>query len=448
MKKFGYKNTITGLVLILFLAACTTPSRQKLQNEVGVQFPKSKSVGKREKFFEVGRNLELKVLLKCMEENSSALEAIYELWQAAVSQVPQAASLPDPRFNYGFFLEEVQTKTGPQRQKVGLSQTFPWFGKLSVKEQIAIRAADAVFQEYQGKRLALFQEVKFLFYEYAYLKQAINYNQEHLELLKGVERVASIRFKSGALPQNVLIQLQVEQGKLEDKITTLMSLRKPMSSQIYAVLGTEIGGVLPWPKQVMNKNPGIKLDDLASKLNAYNPQLNQLVILAEKEALAIELARKSYYPDFTVGVETTDVEGGSNPTAVMFSISIPIWQDKIEASVSEARRRRKSIDARIIDIQSRLQAKFDLLSYYYNDAKRKVSLYDDSLIPKAQQAIKVSLKGFESGKVDYADLLDAQRTLLEFQLTSARQLANAWIKAAELDSLILVGKNKTKTNGD
>ena len=43
-----------------------------------------------------------------------------------------------------------------------------------------------------------------------------------------------------------------------------------------------------------------------------------------------------------------------------------------------------------------------------------------------------------------ADLLDAERTLLEFQLTSARQLANTRIRAAELSALVLNNEPNSK----
>ncbi len=60
--------------------------------------------------------------------NNAGLKAAFEQWKAAIEQVPQAKSLPDPKFNYGYFINEVETRVGPQRQKFEIMQTFPWFG--------------------------------------------------------------------------------------------------------------------------------------------------------------------------------------------------------------------------------------------------------------------------------------------------------------------------------
>ena len=62
--------------------------------------------------------------------NNAGLKAAFEQWKAAMEQIPQAKSLPDPKFTYGYFIEEVETRVGPQRQKFGIMQVFPWFGKI------------------------------------------------------------------------------------------------------------------------------------------------------------------------------------------------------------------------------------------------------------------------------------------------------------------------------
>ena len=63
--------------------------------------------------------------------HNPAIRSAFERWRAAVYRIPQVTELPDPRFTYGYFIEPVQTRTGPQNNRFSLAQTFPWFGKLS-----------------------------------------------------------------------------------------------------------------------------------------------------------------------------------------------------------------------------------------------------------------------------------------------------------------------------
>ena len=65
--------------------------------------------------------------------NNAGLEAAFNRWRTAIERVPQVESLPDPRFTYRFYIKEVETRLGPMEQGAGLSQTFPWFGKLDLR---------------------------------------------------------------------------------------------------------------------------------------------------------------------------------------------------------------------------------------------------------------------------------------------------------------------------
>ena len=75
--------------------------------------------------------------------NNSGLRTAFESWRAAMEQIPQAAALDDPRFTYGYFLQEVETRVGPQKHRLGLTQMFPWFGKLDVRTDAAAAKAEA-----------------------------------------------------------------------------------------------------------------------------------------------------------------------------------------------------------------------------------------------------------------------------------------------------------------
>jgi outer membrane protein TolC len=343
--------------------------------------------------------------------------------------------MPDPRFTYGYFVESVQTRTGPQKHKIGISQTFPGSGKLSLREKMALHEADAMYQEYVQARLKLIQEIRSAFHEYGYLHEAIRVSRQHMNLLKGMESVASLRFSSGNASQNALIQIQVEQGKLEDRIIELEALRKPLSSNLIAAVGSGETGLLPWPDKGESELLQIQQNALKNQLSELNPMLKKLRSLGKGADSAVRLAERNFRPDLTFGLEFIDVDGGRDPMIAMISFNLPVHRAPLQAARREAVKRRESIDENITEQQNRLQGRLDLAIHYFHDALRKNSLYRKTLVPKAQQAIEVALRGFESGVVSFAELLDAERTLLEFQLMAQRQIANAHKYLAEIDSI-------------
>lgn len=386
--------------------------------------------------FVSGLDLDLSGLLIYAQDNNPALKSLYLKWLSEKETISQASYLPDPRLSYSYFIEPIQTKTGPQEQKMGLSQTFPWFGKLSIKEKIASRGAESAYQDYIIMQFIIIEQIRNEFYEYSFLHEAITINQQHIDLLKMIESTATTKFTTGDISQNTLIQIQIELERIEDHKQELETLRPALSANILADVGDNKATILPWPETSTIALQKLNFKKLKKSLTKDNPTLKKIFILEEKEAYAIDLAKKNFMPDITLGVDVIDVDGGENPAVAMVSINLPIWRNKLNASKREAINRYQSIGKIMEDTENKLSVKLELAVYYYNDAIRKMNLYRNSIIPKAQQAVDLSIKDFETGKTKFSDLLDAQRTLLEFQLAEQQQKTNALKKLAEVEKLL------------
>ena len=77
--------------------------------------------------------------------NNPGLKAAFDRWTAALEKIKPARTLPDPRLSYSYYLSEVETRVGPQEYKLGISQKFPWFGKLDLKGEMAAQAAKNIY---------------------------------------------------------------------------------------------------------------------------------------------------------------------------------------------------------------------------------------------------------------------------------------------------------------
>jgi outer membrane protein TolC len=77
-----------------------------------------------------------------------------------------------------------------------------------------------------------------------------------------------------------------------------------------------------------------------------------------------------------------------------------------------------------------------LASYRFRDAKRKIDLYGDALLPKARESLKVTESDFRTATGNFTDLIDAQRILLEFALAYERALADCAQNLARLEMLV------------
>lgn len=379
--------------------------------------------------------------------NNPGLEAAFLRWKAAVERAPQVSALPDPRFTYRYFIEEVETRVGPQKQRVGLAQTFPWFGVLALRGDMAAEAARAAKQRYDGQKLALFREVKDAYYEYYYLGRAIDVVDENRRLIQDVEEVARARYRAATAEYGEVIRAQVELGKLEDQLRSLVDRQSTLVARLNAALNRDTRGELPFPSFVPEVIIDADDDQVIAWALASSPALLALDHERLGAKLGIELAHKAYYPAVTFGLDYTDVghqrsggmatgESGDDALMASLSINLPIRRDKYAAGEREARARHLSIAKARHEQANVLSAKLARILYEFRDAHRKIDLYRNALIPKAEQAMNTTEESFRANKARFTDLVDAQRTLLVFQLAFERALADQAKRLAELEMLV------------
>ncbi len=366
--------------------------------------------------------------------NNSGLEAAFNRWKAALQNEPQVTSLPDPQFTYKYFIEQVETRVGAQRQSFALAQKFPWFGKLKLRGSAAADAARAAKQQYEATKLKLFFQVKNAYYEYYYLGRAIGIIKDNIQLVQNFERVARTRYKAALGKQPDVIRIQVELGKLEDRLKTLQDLKQPIVAQLNAALNRPANTEIGWPGKMEQEKVSITDQEILKWMANSNPELKALKYEIARTRTNINLAKKDYYPDITLGVnyiDTADATGsmapsdsGKDPVIAILSINLPLWRGKLDAGLRQAMyNHRIAIQNKMQKLNS-LNAEIKMALYKLRDAQRKIILYRDTLLPKAIESVKVSEASFGAGSSSFTSLIDAQRIMLEFQLSYERALAN------------------------
>ncbi|UCC98648.1 MAG: TolC family protein [Phycisphaerales bacterium] len=389
--------------------------------------------------------LTLKDYLNSAALNNAGLKAAFEQWKMTLEQVPQAKSLPDPKFTYGYFIEEVETRVGPQRSKVEIMQMFPWFGEIEARTDAAGAAARAARQRYEAEKLKLFFEVKDAFYEYAYLAEAIEIGRQNLELVEHFEEVARTKYIAAAASHPDVIRAQVELAKLEDQLKTLEQLRTPIVARLNAVLNRQSLDMLPWPRAEKFQTPKVARQKVVELLRAQNPELRALDFELEAARSRVELAKKKFWPDVGVGVGWTDTDGamnpgvrdsGKDPIILMFTMNLPIWRGSYRAAELQAKAELMKTAHQKTETENTIVARAERALYDFEDSNRKATLYGDVLVPKAEELLEASETAYRAGTIDFLSLINAQQKLLEFQLRYERAVADNQQGLARLEMLV------------
>jgi len=387
--------------------------------------------------------------------NSARLQAAHASWRAAMLRIPQATALPDPKLSYAYYLREVETRVGPQEQAIAISQMFPWFGKLRLRGEIAALEAEAAWQSFEQQRLALYQQVKKSFYEYCYLRRAIDITQATMALVTHLEEVARTAY-TGGKPLTAVMQAQIELGRLEVRLGTQTEMRPVLAEKLNALLNRPPGTPLPWPQWTpIGEDLAFSAKQLRDLITADNPKLKRFDILGRRHGTAADLAARNRFPDLTFSVKLIDTDdalspaardSGKDPVIAGVTLNIPIWRQKYAAQQDEALARQAAMRSQLLGSRDGLFAESKLALFRFEDAARKLDLYRDTLLPKAEQALEVTREAFTAGKVDFLNLIDAERVLLEFQLALERALIDRAIALSEIE--LLVGRTLSAPAND
>jgi outer membrane protein TolC len=114
-------------------------------------------------------------------------------------------------------------------------------------------------------------------------------------------------------------------------------------------------------------------------------------------------------------------------------VELPFWNAKNRAGVREAERMRASGLAAREDAER--QNAFDVqdAAFQLQTARRSLALYRTELIPQAAARLSASEAGYRTGKVDFMDLLESERFLLDAKVMAVMTEGAAGMQAARLE---------------
>jgi outer membrane protein TolC len=374
-------------------------------------------------------------------EHNPGVQAAYNRWQAEVSKTEAVRALPDPKMMYSYFIESVETRTGPQEHKAGISQQFPWFGKLSAKQTAQLARADRAYEQYRTAQLQLSFDVRQTFTERWLLGREIELTQQHIQLLENIERVAESRVRSGASASEV-IKTQLELAQLRQRLQTLDEQRRPVDAALNAALNRDART----PVQEIRELEIRTLESETAVLGAMenNPDLLALRHARSSAEADIVAARKNGLPDFTLGIEwigigdasSTVSDSGQDAWIAGVGINLPLWRGKYRAEIAQATYMRSGLDYALEQKKNALRAELEATLADYREAERNITLYRDTILPQAGQLMELSETDYRSGKTSFLDLIDTQRSILRYQLELARARADSQIQLARIEMMI------------
>ena len=381
----------------------------------------------------------LKELIEEAREKNQEIQAFRHRLQAKEFKTKTEGILDDPTFKVEIMdipTDNPFNLSDSMQTRYTIGQMFPFPGKLSSRERMAMKEALMAGAELREKELGIITMLKEAYYEYAFIVESIKLTKEIKEILEDVARSAEIRYSLGQVGQQDVIKAQVEISMLVNDILTLEAEKGVAQARVNAILNRDPPSSLPEPEEVPRGKLEMKSDELIKRAMEKNPRLSAMVYEIEAQETAVELTGKNYYPDFMIEAAPIEREGRFDSWDLMFSINIPLWRSKYYNQVSEAKAMKEVLISRLN--AERIFKTFEVREVVIKveTANRIRTLYETGLLPQAELSFSSALANYQTGKVDFLTLLDNERVLKRTRIEYIRSLVDYNKGIASLEKVV------------
>lgn len=357
--------------------------------------------------------------------------AAYADWAASVETITVARSLPDPKFTFELYAADIVSSLMP-----GLMADLPGPGKLSARAAAASADSRSKYFQFATAVQQTAFGVEKSFYPLHFLEAKLRVNRQTLALLAALEALARAQNEVGRATLQDVLRAQIEQEKLRTENENLEDSHHVLFAQYKAALGLRAEQADP-PVPVAAEFTETQWhdEDLLATALKQNPRLKQMEAEIRVADASIRVARKEKIPDFSAGGEV-DVKASPFIWNPQLSMTLPVWRDKIAAEIAAAQAGKRAAEARLSAEQIALAVDFAEQTYLIREADRGLTLLRERLLPRARQSLEIARAAYRSGQVDFLNVIDTERSLLNFQLDEIAAQTQREIARAELTLLV------------
>jgi outer membrane protein TolC len=353
-------------------------------------------------------------------KNSPEIQASSARIEAAHQRIPQAGSLPDPQFSFGYQNEGFDRYTYGQEQgsqwMFSASQQFYFPGKRALKEEMVRYDAESLEAMHELIKLKTVARVKELYYDLFLAYKNIDLISGKRELFIRIEDLTLARYSAGKAMQQDVLMAQTEKYMLLEKEEMFKQKILSLAAMLNAAIGRS-KGQLERPNDPIYQPFPLEIDaaiDLALKNSPEIRSRNKMIEVADTR---LKMAQKEYFPDFTIGGGYYNRSGDfKDMWSLTATINIPLYFNskqrpatlEAKANIYQAKQELESVK---LMIGAALRDNYSML----RSSEKLMAIYKNGLIPKNSQDIEQALTGYATGRTEAVTIISRVKTLLDYE---------------------------------
>lgn len=385
----------------------------------------------------IGKAQPLDTLLDQLRRGNPELRALEQSNRADQLMAGQVDDWADTEFGAGFGLLPTETRLGPQRVRLSVTQMIPWPGSLDAKRNLAEAKAgvsrwDAPTRTLQMERR--FTEAYYRLYELRKTEGIVFRQLVIVEQLRGMllQRVAA-----GQARTTALLRLDLREAELQEQRQLLDIRQEVPLSVMQELLGADRPVSTPDTIVVALFPEGVQVDSSHPEI----VRLEQRLRVAESEIALAEWQRK---PSLGVGLDyflvgqRTDADPGGNGRDIVLPrvmLSVPLGGDRYDKRQEEQRVRMSAIADREQGLVLALRQKQTEARTRYQEALLALESYARQQ-EVLRETIELEVRALSTGETRLEDLLELYNREIDYQIKELRAIVATHLALADLVSTL------------
>src|SRR5690625_2073691 len=360
--------------------------------------------------------------------NNPDIQAVEKQHEIATEKISEVNTLPNTEFSAGYMFGKGDMPTMWQGE-FSVMQMFPWFGTISAREKYATAMADADLLEIEIAKRKITRDLSQSYYRLYEITQKQQVLDDNIQLLQMFEEMALTSVEVGEASAVSVLRLQMRQNELVEKKLVLEQDFEAEEVIFNTIMNREevreitIMDTL----EVSEKDIEIDFSDLS-----LHPELMKFEELNEVVAQADAVNNKERLPQLGVGMEYMLFTEMPDMVMPMVSVSIPIFNNKYKSVARQNKLRYEELDIQKEAVQNSLMTQLQTAVKSRNAARIRIETQDKNL-KQAQDAIEILLKNYETGTIDFREVLDVQELQLQFQINRVEAIGNYFKEKSVID---------------
>ena len=387
-----------------------------------------------------GNAQELQTLIDEALVNNPEIQK-FELQHKRVSEkVNEVNTIPNTEFGVGYFVSEPETRTGAQRFKVSAKQMLPWFGSITARENYVSSLAETKYEDIVIAKRKLMVSVSQSYYKLYTNKAKQKVLTNNIELLKTYETMALTSVDVGKASAVDVLRLQMRQNELQQLKEVLQQQFLAEQTTLNKLLNREkeVSIVVVDKLNMPSEDFEITFENLA-----LHPELLKYDKLFKSIEQSELLNQKESSPMIGFGLDYINVakrpnmdfsDNGKDIVMPMVSLSIPIFNKKYKSKTKQNELQQQEITAQKQERLNTLETLLDKAIKERVSARISYKTQTKNL-KQANDAEQILIKSYETGTIDFNDVLDIQELQLKFQMNQIESIKTYYLQTTIINYL-------------